>query len=125
MGNATVRWGYRCEVDIDFTRADVFAETGVNYYPWGKPPTPSEAGGALRATRPYLSLVGGYTWQNAVGDVRVSLPVVGKVAKIKQDDVYNLFYIFPRLCVETPINARDSINFTAGYLFFDAPSQRV
>jgi hypothetical protein len=117
--------GIPLKINIDFSRADVFLETGVNYYPFEKPEFKGDTAegrgiaGALRSTRPYLSLVGGYTWQSAIGDVGLRVPVAGRFARIKQDDTYNLLYIFPRICLETPINARDSINFTAGRLFFD------
>ncbi|MBI5093030.1 MAG: hypothetical protein HZB26_11405 [Candidatus Hydrogenedentes bacterium] len=114
--------GFPLKIDVDFERADVFVETGVNYYPWEKPVFKSNSAGILgilRSTRPYLSLVGGYTWQHAVGDVTARLPLAGRLLHIKQEDEYNLLYVFPRVCLETPISAKDSINVMAGYLAFD------
>jgi len=114
------------KIEIDFSRADVFLETGLNYYPFGKVPLPEKNAegnsiqNALRATRPYVSLLTGYTWQDAIGDVRINVPGAGRLARIKQHDSYNLFYVLPRVCLETPINARDSLNLTAGYLFFNS-----
>lgn len=113
------------KVDVDFTRTELFAEAGTDFYPWGKPENSSEqqAGSglmrSLRATRPYFSLAVGYNRQTAIGDVRIDRPFIDRIARIKDEEAYDLLYVNPRISIEMPLTQRDSINFTAGYAFFD------
>ena len=47
----------------------------------------------LRSTKPYLSVVSGYSHQTSEASVDLKLPLVGKLVHQKQQDSYDLFYV--------------------------------
>ena len=118
--------GLRLKSAIDFARTEAFVEGTIDCYPWGKPvwagndsaPTGSGIMNAVRSTRPYLSVVSGYNHQTAEADVRLTLPVLGYIVRQKQQDVYDLFYVCPRVSAEMPVSKNNFLNFTIGYAFF-------
>jgi hypothetical protein len=112
-------------INVDFERTELFAEAGLDWYPWGKPEkstnvqTGSGFARSLKATRPYLSLAAGYNHQTAIADVRIDAPIIGQIVRIKDEQSYDMLYLNPRVSIETPITKKTSINFTFGYIFFD------
>jgi len=119
--------GLRLKTRVDFTRTECFVEGSLDYYPWGKPRGIETRSGnvfeymgrALRETKPYFSVVSGYSRQTALAEVRVRLPIFGNLLNMQQKDSYDLFYACPRVAVEIPLRNNDFLDVTAGYVFFD------
>ncbi len=116
--------GVPFEVHSKFERRVLFLSTGADYYPWGKASLPETAERnqglkqRLFAAKPYLQMALGYSNVYAVGQVKVSLPWVGSVAKGKHAEYYDLFFLSPRLGVDIPLNEKDTLSLMAGYLFY-------
>lgn len=113
------------DVNVKFHRRVWFISTGVDYYPWGKPHIEDAPDGhwlmrRLRASKPYVEAAGGYVNVYTIGQVRVGLPLIGDVAKVKHAEYYDLFYVSPRIGIDIPIDEKSSLAFQAGYLFFTA-----
>jgi len=116
----------RLKTRVDFTRAEFFADGTLDYFPWGKPE--GIEGGAhkffertarcLRGTKPYFSVVSGYSRQTSLAHVGLSLPLVVNALAIEQRDTYDLFYVCPRVSVEIPLRKNDFLDITLGYAFF-------
>lgn len=106
-------------LDIDFTRRSIMAGSSVTYYPFGKP---RYRGRSYRetflASRPMLEMNVGATHQTVIGDVRASLPVLGRILRIEDKEKFTLYWASPRAGVEIPLGERTSLNVLGGYLFF-------
>ena len=106
-------------LDIDFTRRSVMAGSSVTYYPFGKP---RYRGRSYRetflASRPMLEMNVGATHQTVIGDVRASLPLLGRILRIEDKEKFTLYWTSPRAGVEIPLGERTSLNVLGGYLFF-------
>lgn len=75
--------------------------------------------GSLRAARPYVELAGGHVHADEAADVKLDIRGVGPVIQQKQVLHHDVNYVSPRLGVEIPLDANDSLSLQAGYLFFD------
>ena len=114
------------KIDVDFTRLEVYLEGTLTWYPWGKPALSENPDGdhsgrlrrAMRGTRPFFDLAAGYDYQEAEADVRVKLPLVGTAFREHQKDDFHLLYANPRIGVEIPIDDKNSVGLSAGYVFF-------
>lgn len=106
-------------LDIDFTRRSIMAGSSVTYYPFGKP---RYRGRSYRetflASRPMLEMNVGATHQTVIGDVRASLPVLGRILRIEDKEKFTLYWASPRAGIEIPLGERRSLNVLGGYLFF-------
>lgn len=106
-------------LDIDFTRRSIMAGSSVTYYPFGKP---RYRGRSYRetflASRPMLEMNVGATHQTVIGDVRASLPVLGRILRIEDKEKFTLYWASPRAGIEIPLGERTSLNVLGGYLFF-------
>ena len=108
------------KVKVNFQLEEEFVETGVDWYPWGKPHFEgSGIGRRLRAARPYVSLGLGHVWVSGYGKAEMALSAQGRPLEIKVERHYNEFYANPRIAVETPLSRRDSASLFAGYSFFE------
>ena len=108
--------GIPLRIDADFTRKSFLLGSSISYYPWGRP-VKSEPGlvASLKAARPMAEFNVGYTYQISIGDVKASLPLAGNLLHIKDEKRYHLFWISPRIGMEVPLTAKDSLNVLAGY----------
>lgn len=111
--------GLPLKLNVDFTRRSVFTGAGFTWYPIGKPEKTGRGfWRSLRDTKPQFEMNLGYNYQVSIADVRVRLPFIGRVARIKQDMRYHLYWASPRVGVEIPITKRDTLNILYGELFF-------
>jgi len=110
--------------EADFSRSELFFETGFGWYPFGKPwdyrvPQDGAAKAPLKERiRPVLELVAGYGYHTAKADVRLGIPRVGNLLHIPQDDDYHVGYLNPRVGLELSLDRANSIGIKGGYVFF-------
>ncbi len=110
--------GVRMKLDADFFRSSIMCGTSVSYYPFDRPrKIGNRFKDTLAGTRPVVEMNIGYTYQTAVGDVRLKLPLLDHI-NIKDETRYHLFWTSPRAGIEIPLTEADSLNMMAGYLFF-------
>lgn len=95
------------------------AGSSVTYYPFGKP---RYRGRSYRetflASRPMIEMNVGAAHQTVIGDVRASLPLLGRILRIEDKEKFTLYWASPRAGVEIPLGERTSLNVLGGYLFF-------
>lgn len=112
------------DIDVNFTRMEAYIEGALSWYLWGKPEIADRQDGkkglhrALKATRPFFDLAVGYDYQVSEANVAVKMPLIGTVFREHQKDDYHLLYFNPRIGIETPIDNKNSVGMTAGYVFF-------
>jgi hypothetical protein len=115
--------GLPVKFKADFMRVSLMAGTSVTWYPFGKPEkVPGGLLQDLKSARPMAEMNIGYTHQISIGDVKLSLPIVGRVVRVRQSDQYDLLWASPRLGVEMPLTKTNSLNILGGYLFMDKHS---
>lgn len=130
MGKVRTRNGYfplglPIHVNTTFERKIWFLATGADYYPWGKAELPDKSARRnpvarrLFAARPYVEAATGYLNVYAVGQVKIELPLVDSIAKIKHAEYYDLFYVSPRVGVDIPLTENNQVSFMTGYLFYN------
>ncbi len=107
-------------VRADFTRRSFFLGNSFSFYPWERPKR-KEAGfwGAIRGARPAFELNFGGNYQYSLGDVSFSLPLLGRVLHIKDQETFYLLFFSPRAGLEFPINNRTTLNLIGGAVFFN------
>ena len=116
--------GIPAEVYTKFERKVWFVSAGVDYYPWGKASLDKATKGnhwitkRLFASRPYLEAGAGYVNVYTVGQVKVSVPLLDDIAKVKHAEYYDLFYLSPRIGLDVPLTDRTTLALMGGYLFF-------
>jgi len=108
---------------VDFTRISLMFGTSVTWYPFGPPQKQDGFWRNLAATRPMVEANVGYSHQTSKADVKLGLPFLGDVARIRQRDDYDLLWTSPRVGVETPLTENTSLNVLGGYLFFNEHSE--
>ena len=111
--------GLPLEMEMDFTRLSLMAGTSISWYPFGRPE--KRDGGFfknLSAARPMFEANIGYSHQVSQAEVTFRLPLLGKVARIKDEKVYDMAWTSPRAGVEIPLTEDTSFNMLGGYLFF-------
>jgi len=112
--------GVPMEFDVNFTRRSFLLGSSVSYYPFGKPQKRRRGlKKSLAATRPVAEMNLGYTHQTVIGDVTISLPMIGNAIHVKDKSNDHLFWASPRLGLETPLTDDQSLNMLTGYLFFN------
>lgn len=116
--------GLPTNIKVKFHRKVWFVSAGLDYYPWGKPDPIEESPGQtwltrrLFAARPFVEAGGGYVNIYTIGQVKVAIPLLGDLAKVKHAEYYDLFYLSPRVGVDIPITDDTHLSTMAGYLFF-------
>lgn len=111
--------GLPLEMRMDFTRVSLMAGTSISWYPFGRPE--KREGGLLKnipAARPMFEANVGYSHQISVGDVKLSVPVLGRVARIKDEKAFDMAWTSPRVGLEVPLTEDTTFNMLGGYLFF-------
>jgi hypothetical protein len=111
------------DTDIRFSRASAFLTVQGYVYPWGKPELQDDSAiglgqhmaASLKGTRPYGTLAAGYLFVRAKGDVRLDLPVVGRVFRQKQVENHHMRIISPKIGVEIPVSRDNTLTLEAAY----------
>ena len=114
------------DTDIRFSRTTAFVTLQGYVYPFGKPDLEAQAVRGLKAStvtairevRPYLTLATGYLFVRAKGDVRVELPLAGRVFRQKQVDDHHLYMVSPKAGIEFPVSQHNTISLEGAYYFF-------
>ena len=60
----------------------------------------------------------GYSRQLSEAEVRMWTPLTGDAFRIRQKDIFHLFWASPRAGVEIPLSDTFTFNALGGYLFF-------
>ena len=103
----------------DFTRRSFFLGTSWSFYPWGRPERQGPGlMGSLRGARPVFEANVGFNYQYSLGDVSFSLPLLGRVLHVEDQEEFYLFFVGPRGGVEFPVNDRTTFNIIAGAVWF-------
>ena len=112
---------------LDFDRWLVGGIVGGDLYPFAKPPNPCASSGnrilaSLKSSRPFFKVAIGFTHTVGTGHIRVGIPKTPLRYRTKEVVADDFFYYSPRLGVEIPITANDSLLFDAGYLLVPTPN---
>lgn len=111
--------GIPLRVRADFTRISLMAGTAITWYPFGRPaPATRNLWKNFAGTRPMAEMNVGYSYQVAIGDVKLSVPILGRLAHIRDEKQYHLAWTSPRLGIEVPLTKNNTLNILGGYLFF-------
>ncbi len=104
---------------VYFTRQSINAGASIRWWPWGRPEK-TEKGilGALKGTKPVTEMNAGYSRQLSEAEVRMWTPLTGDAFRIRQKDIFHLFWASPRAGVEIPLSDTFTFNALGGYLFF-------
>jgi hypothetical protein len=99
----------------------------MDFYPLAKPPDPCLKTGnrvlsSIMSSRPFIKLALGYAHTVGTGKVRVGIPKTPLYYKESLIVVDDFIYLSPRIGLEVPITANDSILLDAGYLFVPHPN---
>lgn len=111
--------GISFRVQADFSRISFMAGNGITFHPWGRPVY--REGGLwknIKASRPMTEMNIGYAYQIAIGSVKIHVPIFDQIARIREEKKYHLFWISPRIGIETPLTKNNTLNTLVGYNIF-------
>lgn len=106
-------------VRAEFTRRSFFLGNSFSFYPWGRPERKGPGlKGSLLGARPATELNFGANYQYSLGDVSFTLPRLGRLLHVEDQEEFYLLFFSPRLGLEFPIDERTTFNLIGGYTFF-------
>ncbi len=111
--------GISFRVQADFSRISFMAGNGITWHPWGRPEY--QKGGLwknIKASKPMAEMNIGYAYQIAIGNVKLHVPLFDQLVRIRDEKKYHLFWISPRIGIETPLTKNNTLNSLLGYNIF-------
>lgn len=112
--------------DIRFSRATAFLTLEGYWYPAGKVDytthEPAQGLGRFKTAfgnaKPFLALGTGYTYVHCKADGTFKLPIMGTFMKQAEKYDHHMYQVSPRLGIEIPVSASNSVTAEGTYYFF-------